>query len=778
MISGQAGNLAIYLAFGMAILSGAAFLFTAIGKRNLFNFAVKAYYVQIATLLLAVAYLWFLLFGHDFSIQYVYEYSSTDLPFFYLLSSLWAGQAGTYLLWLLLSSISGLIIIYRARQYRTWAMVFYSFINIFLLVMLVTLSPFKPFEFAASEGAGLNPLLQDFWMVIHPPVVFVAFAVAGVPFAIVLAALVRRDFSGWLNLCFPYVVITSLAFAVANVLGGYWAYKTLGWGGYWAWDPVENTSFIPWVISLGLIHGLLIEKRSGALRKSNILLTALLFILVVYGTFLTRSGVLADFSVHSFVDLGVNAVLISFLIFFVILTLAIFAFSRSAEKTGKPLNYNIFSRDFMLFVGMALLSALGLIVLFWSSLPLLTKYLSSTPAAAEVSTYNSFAFPFVVVISLFLTISPLITGSGFALNRLGMKALTAFLISLVISAGLLLAKMVSPVMAVAIVVYLTVILIYLRNSVVAPRLILSLLMGAAGLIISLISGVTGVENLFFIGAAIAAAAAQVSNLIQLFPHKPGLVGGHLTHFGFGIMLVGILASSVFTTNKKVVILRGQSAMAYEHTITYNGMSGSLTDNNNEILLTLEKGGSKREAFPQFFQNVRGEGMMKRPYIRKYLTYDLYLSPQDIQELAESQGLLLKKGESKMIGDFKITFIGFDISPHSTSSTMSVGAKLEVEYGGKKEFVTPRMVSDTAGIGKGLISPPTGLFSGTDYRIVLERVFAGQGEVILSIPGLAEAGPPDQLILDVSVKPAINLLWLGSLIVFAGLILSVSRRLKR
>jgi cytochrome c-type biogenesis protein CcmF len=178
-----------------------------------------------------------------------------------------------------------------------------------------------------------------------------------------------------------------------------WAYEELGWGGYWAWDPVENSSFIPWFVSLGLLHGLVLDKRTGALRKTNILLAALIFILVVYGTFLTRSGVLADFSVHSFVNLGVNVFLIGFLILFVVMTVALFA-SRVKALGHVPLSYNIYGRDFFLFAGLLILFVFGMIVLFWTSLPLITSIFSSNPRAADIATYNSFALPFAILFAL------------------------------------------------------------------------------------------------------------------------------------------------------------------------------------------------------------------------------------------------------------------------------------------------------------------------------------------------------------------------------------------
>ncbi len=763
--NGQLGNLAIFLALAMALATAIAFLITALGKKNLFQLGVKAFTLQIFFVTIALTFLYYLFFTHNFNIKYVNEYSSSDLPFFYILSALWGGQEGTYLLWLFLSSISGIFILRKANLYTTWGMFFHSLVHLFLLIILLTLSPFRLLDIPAAEGAGLNPLLQDPWMVVHPPVMFLAFAMAGIPFALALAAMVKKDYSQWLKITFPPIAITSFALIVANVLGGYWAYETLGWGGYWGWDPVENTSFVPWVISVALIHGILAERRSGALRRSNLLLSALVFFLIIYGTFLTRSGVLADFSVHSFVDLGINGILVGFLLAFLFLTLAIFFFSRTPDIAGKPLNYNIFSRDFMLFVGLALFLILGIIILFWSSLPLITRYLTAKPAAADVTTYNSFAFPFAIIISLFMTLSPFLAGPGFKLDGLKAKALLSSLISIIISGALFGAQLISLTVAITLFIYLGVMLIYFMSRAFSRQLALPLAFGIIGVILAMILGVRSIEYLIFIGASLTAAGAHINLVIKYIVRRPELVGGHLCHFGFGLMLVGILASSAFSTNKQVVIPRGQQQTAFNYGITYNGTAGSIEDNNNEIMLTLNRDGEEIQARPRFFYAKRMEGMMKKPYIKKNLFYDLYFAPQDIQEMPSAGGLTLRKGESKTVGDFNIKFVNFDMGSHGASG-MSVGATLEVDYKGTKETVTPKMVSSPT--GEGVMPQAVKIFAGQNYDVQIEHISAGEGSVTLAIPGLLESGSPDRLILDVSRKPAINLLWFGTLIIFAGM----------
>jgi hypothetical protein len=296
---------------------------------------------------------------------------------------------------------------------------------------------------------------------------------------------------------------------------------------------------------------------------------------------------------------------------------------------------------------------------------------------------------------------------------------------------------------------------------------------------AMLFGARSMEHILFIGAASAAARAQLATLIGYIPKRIDLVGAHLSHFGTGLMLIGILASSVFSTSEQLSIPRGEQKSAFDYYIRYNGTAGTINDKNNEILLTMKDGDKEIDARPKFFFAERMDGIMKKPYIYKGLFYDLYLSPQDIQEIPGGDGLVLHKGESATVGDYKIKFISFDMSSHQSSGGMSVGAKLEVEYDGATETIIPMMISNAdPGAGPNMIGEPTPLFSGQNQSVILTRIFAGEGAVALTIPGLAEAGPPDRLILDVSMKPGINLLWFGTIIIFIGMALAGYYRIKK
>ena len=239
------------------------------------------------------------------------------------------------------------------------------------------------------QGKGLNPLLQNFWMQIHPPVLFLGFALATTQFSFAMAALIKNDYRTWIKYNLPWTLITALFLGLGIMIGGYWAYGVLGWGGYWAWDPVENSSLIPWIFAVALLHTLIVQKQSqtehklGSLGKTNLILSVFTFVLVVYSTFLTRSGILSEASVHSFSDPGsfVYSVLIFFLFGFILSVFIGIYKRRKTLNNYKPLSTNILSRELGLFYGSMLLIGSAIAILIGTSAPIFGS-------SVDISFYN------------------------------------------------------------------------------------------------------------------------------------------------------------------------------------------------------------------------------------------------------------------------------------------------------------------------------------------------------------------------------------------------------
>ncbi|PWB75563.1 hypothetical protein C3F09_02020 [candidate division GN15 bacterium] len=774
------GDLLIFLALGFNAVAGVAYLLLARGRQSFDNLARSAYHLFTIMTGLAVTYLFFLFFSHNYAIKYVYEYSERAQSSFYILSAFWGGQEGTYLLWLFFNALFGYVIIKRGGLYRNYGMAVLSLVNLFFLAILVKLSPFALLPAPAPDGLGLNPLLRDPWMVVHPPVIFIGYAMAAIPFAFAMAALIRNDFSSWLRRSFPWVVITMLMLAAGNILGGFWAYKTLGWGGFWAWDPVENSSFIPWVMSLALVHGLIIERRSGALRRVNLMLASFVFLLVVYGTFLTRSGVLADFSVHSFTDLGINNLLIAFMLVSLVLTVVMVALRWRSVPTA-PLHYNYFGREFTLFAGLVVLSIFGLIVLFWTSLPLLTKAVGAEPRAADVATYNQFAIPFVILMAFLLTVSPMVQFVEYQVPNLWRKLAAVLAGAIVLALGVFFLALHTTIeFAVLLAAVLAGITVYLFKPDLVRQLIPALVVFVLTIVVSLLVGVRDYLFLLFFATALMAATSNIISLLGYLPNRWKLMGGQLTHFGFGIMVVGILASSAFTTSDKLIIPKGESREGYGLSVAYNGMANDFRHPNNELLLQVAHGRDTTQARPQLYYSERMQGTMRKPYIRRTPLMDYYMAPEQIKEGDEGSGITLVKGESQKIGNFELTFRDYDMGSHGDTSQTSrfrVGAKIDVVANGISSSIEPAIEQEIDKDGKAtnIASPAMISSGGKTYFAELIRVLADQKAVVLNIPGLTDVATPETLVLDISRKPLINFVWGGAILTLIGSIITFIRR---
>jgi len=300
--------------------------------------------LHAATLAGAVLLLWAHFLGHRFECRYVAEYSSRSLSPALTFAASWAGQEGSILLWAMLGALVGLALMREPGALSRPAMFFVTLAQLGLLALLIVRSPFRMSPVTPADGQGLNPLLEDPWMVVHPPVLFAGYAAMVAPFALAAAALVRGQWREWNRAVWPWALLAVVTLGTGIALGGIWAYKVLGWGGYWGWDPVENASLVPWLVAVALLHGLFIQKTTGGLVRSNLLLALLGWLAVLGGTYLTRSGVLQDFSVHSFTDSGLSTPLVLNLAGTLLVSAALLAWRwRSIES--KPTCWTGVSRE-------------------------------------------------------------------------------------------------------------------------------------------------------------------------------------------------------------------------------------------------------------------------------------------------------------------------------------------------------------------------------------------------------------------------------------------------
>ena len=716
------GNLFLTMAFTACVVSTAGYFLGAVGRSGFISLGRRAYiaFAGLTTILTAI-FLYELL-THNFQIAYVHDYSSTDLSFFLLLSTFWAGQVGTFLLWLFLTAVIGLLI-YKQRDTLNSTVMFYYLISaLFLLVLLSVNSPFKLLPVIPAEGRGLNPLLQNFWMIIHPPIVFVGYALFAVPFAYSMAAMTKNDYKDWNKRVLPWALVSSGILGLGVFLGGYWAYETLGWGGYWGWDPVENASLIPWLTNLALVHGLLVERKYGQLRKTNLILAAFGYLLVMYGTFLTRSGVLADFSVHSFTDLGLNIYLVLFLVGVLFGIFALFALRfrqiRPKKKTDDP-----WSIDFLMTVGMIVTTLFAVLTLIGTSSPLITRLpIFDAAANVNISYYYRIALPTGVLMAL-------------------LAGLTPFLATKKPTVGAV-----------------------LRRSI--PSIGIAIL----GAVIGVFLGVTSIRHLMVIFLAVFAIAANLQMFV-MFPAKLGRkMGGHISHIGFGILLIGFIGSTVFARNEKVVLKIDEPSEALGYSVTYTGLERGLEQVNNSVFVEIEKDGESVTADPRLYYDSYNRGIMKKPWIQSHLLFDLYLSPEQIETRRPGTTFFLTKGETFDMDNVSITFENFDMSSHGEPGSIEVGAVLLLETPDDSFTVVPKLSVLADG---GRESVPVEI--GSDgLAVSLESVMPDRRMVELRVAGQDET-ETDILVLDVATKPLIMFVWLGSIIIVVGALIATYHR---
>ncbi len=597
------------------------------------QFARAAYYIMTIFVTISAVYLFYLFLTHQFQVRYVYQYSSSDLPFGLLISSLWAGQQGSFLLWAMFNALLGILLLRSAGKFENYAMISFNMVQLFFLIILLRASPFELMSPVPPEGAGLNPLLQNFWMIIHPPILFVGYAAIAFPLVLGLASLIQKDYKSWVEKALPWAILSSFTLGAGIIIGAFWAYETLGWGGYWGWDPVENSSLIPWLTILALMHGLLVQKRNGTLVKSNYLLGMVSYVLVLYATFLTRSGVLADFSVHSFQDLGINALLVIFLVVFMGFSLIIY-FVRLRDLPYSAIDFSRPTRENAMAISMLVLMASAFLVFIGTSSPLITG-LFGEPSQVDISFYDKVNLPIGVLMAFLLGVTPFLLWTEEDFKS------------------------------------------------VPKRMILSASLALVSTVLILVAGLLDPVNILFF---LMAAFALYSNLIVYFRNLKVSwlnTGASLAHFGVAIMLIGIIGSGYFSVSERLVLVEGEPSAVLGNKLTYKGIQ---INPNGKNVAIIEVAGDIGEyvALPRLYETRYNEGVMREPDIKAGFITDFYISPLESRSghsHDEGQTLVLGKGETKIFEDYQLTFRTFEMANHGegAGAHMQVAAVIDLVY---------------------------------------------------------------------------------------------------
>ncbi len=403
LLPGRIGHFGIIAAFVSAILASIGYFFAESRKslpesEGWLKIGRGAFAVHGLSLFAVIGVIFYLMIRQYFEYQYVWAHVSEELPLKYIFSAFWEGQEGSFLLWMFWHVVLGMVLMIKAKTWEAPTLAVLSLIQAVIVSMILGIylgfgehavkigsnpllllrqtmdAPiFNNAEYLKLvKGNGLNPLLQNYWMTIHPPTLFLGFASTSVPFAFAIAGLWTRRHHEWLKPALPWALFSGAILGTGILMGGAWAYEALSFGGYWAWDPVENMSLVPWLTLLAGIHTNLVANQTGQSVRSAYVYYLLTFGLIVYSTFLTRSGVLGDTSVHAFTEMGLEWQLIFFLVLAFAGGYGLF-FARYRGIPSPPKEEPLASREFWMFIGSLVLLFSALIITASTSLPVFNK---------------------------------------------------------------------------------------------------------------------------------------------------------------------------------------------------------------------------------------------------------------------------------------------------------------------------------------------------------------------------------------------------------------------
>ncbi len=790
---GKIGNFLIMLGFTSALLSGLSYLAALrTGDSSWKKLARGAFGIHAVSILGVIGIIFYLIIQHRFEYLYVWEHSSTTMPLRYIFSCFWEGQEGSFLLWMFWHIILGAILMFRTGEWESGVMSIMALVQVFLTSMILGVivlgqkigtNPFVLLrehpEFAKlpfikfpdylnriEDGRGLNPLLQNYWMTIHPPTLFMGFALTVVPFAFALTGLLRRKYSEWIKPALPWTFLAIMILGTGILMGAAWAYESLSFGGFWAWDPVENASLVPWMTLTALGHVMLIQKHRGNAIISSIVLASITFFFILYSTFLTRSGILGDSSVHSFTDLGMSGQLVIYMLFFLVLAMVLMFIRRKDLKDNSP-EEQFASREFWMFIGILVLVIGSLQITFTTSTPVINKLFGTklAPPADVIDHYNRWQIPVAILLCLLIGI-----GQHFKYKQTDWNQ-------------------------------------FIKN--VVPSAI-------ASLVITLISAIfLGIDYpvpyYILLFASVFAVLANLSYMIKVTGTKFNKAGSSIAHIGFALLLCGALISNSkkeiisrnlknvdlgkdFPNKENILIEHKKDTLPMgEYYVTYAGkvQEGIHIYYNIEYFKADEQTGEKKKVFElaPFIQLNERMGNVAEPATKHYLTKDIYthITYAEIEKKDGSNEDEVYQSPTVMemaIGDTIITSNSFVIlegldknidheSNHLHDMDIAVGAKLRVEDVNKTQYKTLPLflIRDYTMFHQDTEIPELGL------KFSFQKIDPVSGKVEISVRE-KKSNKRNFVIMKAIIFPGINILWTGCILMVIGTAIAVRKRFSK
>ena len=807
LLPGKVGQFFIVLAFAASLLSTLSYFFAVKNKNEQDQSWAKlgriGFFVNTISIIGIGSTLFYLILNHYYEYNYVYNHSSKTLPVYYIVSAFWEGQEGSFWLWAFWQSVLGMILMWKAKTWENSVMTVVAFSQVFLTSMLLGVeifgqrigsSPFillreakdlkeyAPVVFQDPEnfknylkfivdGKGLNPLLQNYWMVIHPPTLFLGFASMIVPFAYGIAALWTRRFKDWVKPVLPWTLFAVMILGTGIIMGSFWAYEALNFGGFWAWDPVENASIIPWLTLIGGLHVIIAYKNTGHAYFTAIALVLISFLLVLYASFLTRSGILGETSVHAFTDLGMFGHLILYNVVFLLIAVY-FIVTRWNEMPITHKDEETYSREFWMFIGALVLTVSCIHIIFATSVPVFNRAFGTNyaPIKDAVRFYNQWQAPFAVLVTLI---------SGFSQ--------------------------------------------FLKYKRTDPRKFYSSLISSIVFAMVLTGGfvwLTGVyTNLMYIFLTFSCLFAVLSNarlLASAFSGKGNkLVGSAVAHIGFAILLLGALVAaatsnpiSINDTNfipvkdfekaakpgENIMLYKNEPKKMGKYTVTY--ISDTTIAPNTFYKLNFKvidpKSGKVKEDFevnPSIQENGK-MGLIASPDTKHYLTSDIYThitsAAQQKEEHADHEG----HSDEENYKAPRIVTLGVGDTIHTSSGVLTVkpinnkpvlkdlkiaagdlavGLPLEINVSGKVYNAEPLFLvkgNNTFDFARKI--------DDLGLKLRFTKIIPEQGKFEIQVSEKPQQAK-DWLVFKSIEFPYINLYWVGTIVMVIGFLISIFRR---
>jgi cytochrome c-type biogenesis protein CcmF len=558
----EVANVSLVLAFIFSIYGIILSLYGAGEKKpHLMVSAERSLYAVFGYVVLASVCLVIFLAASDFRLEYVASYTSSTLPLFYKISAFWAGQKGSLLFWSLLLMAFSSLAIYQNRKRNhdllPHLIVILLSINLFfLLLLLFVSSPFETLPVPPQEGRGLNPLLQNPGMVFHPPSLYVGFVGFAIPFAFAMAAIInRRRDNDWIRSTRRWTLFAWVFLTLGNLLGAQWAYVELGWGGYWAWDPVENAAIMPWFTGTAFLHSVMIQEKKNMLKVWNIILIIATFLLTIFGTFLTRSGVIS--SVHAFTQSGIGPFFVVFMIIIGVFSFGLLFKRLDLLRTRNQFDSFLSRESTFLFNNLILLG--GAFAVLWGTVfPMISEAVRGTPITVGPPFFNKIMIPIGIVLLLLIGVGPLIAWRRASLGNLRKN----FLIPLILTLG-------------------SGVIFYYYFSVHGYYPLLSFMI-VVFVIITII-----VE--FYRGTG-ARRKATGENLFQAFVSLiwkgKRRYGGYIVHLGVVFIFVGVTGSA-FNIDAEMAMRPGDVMEMENYTFRYDGLKNQADQHKTSVTATLQ-----------------------------------------------------------------------------------------------------------------------------------------------------------------------------------------------